>query len=55
MVLEEYHQALRQGLKEVKAAAAAGRETGLLVLPDSMEAKAVRRESLGLVEIRRGL
>ena len=51
MLLEEYHKALRQGLKEVKAAAAAGKETGLLVLPDSMEAKAVRRESLGVVEI----
>ena len=51
MVLEEYHKALRQGLKDVKAAAAAGRETGLLVLPDSMEAKAVRRESLGVIEI----
>ena len=51
MLLEEYHKALRQGLKEVKAAAAAGRETGLLVLPESMEAKAVRRESLGVVEI----
>lgn len=51
MLLEEYRKALRQGLKEVKAAAAAGKETGLLVLPDSMEAKAVRRESLGVVEI----
>lgn len=51
MLLEEYHKALRQGLKEVKAAAAAGKETGLLALPDSMEAKAVRRESLGVVEI----
>lgn len=51
MLLEEYHKALRLGLKEVKAAAAAGKETGLLVLPDSMEAKAVRRESLGVVEI----
>lgn len=51
MLLEEYHKALRQGLKEVKAAAAAGKDTGLLVLPDNMEALAVRRESLGVVEI----
>ena len=51
MLLEEYRKALRQGLKEVKAAAAAGKETGLLVLPDNMEAKAIRRESLGVVEI----
>ena len=51
MLLEEYRKALRQGLKEVKAAAAAGKETGLLVLPESMEAKAVRRESMGVVEI----
>ena len=51
MLLEEYHKALRQGLREVRSAAAAGRETGLLILPESMEAKAVRRESLGVVEI----
>ena len=33
MPMEEYRKAQRQGLKEVKAAAALGKETGLRVLP----------------------
>lgn len=50
-ILEEYHNALRLGQKEVKAAAARGEETGLQVLPGDPEELAVRRESLGVVEV----
>ena len=49
--LEEYQDALRKGLREQKAAAAAGEDTGLKVLPGNPEDLAVRRENLGLVEI----
>ena len=51
MPMEEYRKAQRQGLKEVKAAAALGKETGLRVLPGDPETLAIRRESLGIVEI----
>lgn len=51
MPMEEYRKAQRQGLKEVKAAASAGKETGLRVLPGDPETLAIRRESLGVVEI----
>lgn len=50
-VLEEYHNALRLGQKEIKAAAARGEETGLQVLPGDPEELAMRRESLGVVEV----
>ena len=50
-VLEEYHNALRLGQKEVKAAAARREETGLQVLPGDPEELAMRRESLGVVEV----
>ena len=36
-ILEEYHNALRLGQKEVKAAAARGEETGLRILPGDPE------------------
>ena len=48
MPSEDYHKAMRQGLKEVKAAQALGEETGPRTLPDAPEKLAVRRESLGL-------
>ena len=51
MPSEDYHKAMRQGLKEVKAAQALGEETGPRTLPDAPEKLAVRRESLGLAEI----
>ena len=51
MPSEDYHTAMRQGLKEVKAAQALGEETGPRTLPDAPEKLAVRRESLGLAEI----
>ena len=51
MPLEEYHKALRQGLKEEKEAIARGEEPGLRVLPENPDTLAVRRESLGVVEI----
>ena len=50
-ILEEYHNALRLGQKEVKAAAARGEETGLRILPGDPEELAMRRESLGVVEV----
>lgn len=50
-MLEEYHNALRLGQKEVKGAAARGEETGLKVLPGDPEELATRRESLGVVEV----
>lgn len=50
-ILEEYHNALRLGQKEVKAAAARGEATGLQVLPGDPEELAMRRESLGVVEV----
>ena len=49
--IRDYHKAMRQGLKEVKAAQALGEETGPRTLPDAPEKLAVRRESLGLAEI----
>ena len=51
MPLEEYHKAMRQGLKEEKEAIARGEEPGLRVLPENSDTLAVRRESLGVVEI----
>lgn len=51
MPLEEYHKAMRQGLKEEKEAIARGEEPGLRVLPENPDTLAVRRESLGVVEI----
>ena len=51
MPSEDYHKAMRQGLKEVKAAQALGEETGPRTLPDAPEKLAVRRESLGLAAI----
>ena len=51
MPSEDYHKAMRQGPKEVKAAQALGEETGPRTLPDAPEKLAVRRESLGLAEI----
>ena len=45
MPSEDYHKAMRQGLKEVKAAQALGEETGPRTLPDAPEKLAVRRES----------
>ena len=50
MPLEEYHKAMRQGLKEEKEAIARGEEPGLRVLPENPDTLAVRRESLGVVE-----
>lgn len=50
-ILEEYHNALRLGQKEAKAAAARGENTGLQVLPGDPEELAMRRESLGVVEV----
>lgn len=50
-ILEEYHNALRMGQKESKAAAARGEEPGLQVLPGDPEDLAMRRESLGVVEV----
>ena len=35
MPLEEYHKAMRQGLKEEKEAIARGEEPGLRVLPEN--------------------
>ena len=37
MPSEDYHKAMRQGLKEVKAAQALGEETGPRTLPDAPE------------------
>ena len=51
MSLEEYHKAMKQGQKDVKAALARGESQGLRVLPEDQDALAVRRESLGIVEI----
>lgn len=51
MPIEEYRKAMRQGLKEEKEAQARGEETGLRVLPENPDILAVRRESLGVVEI----
>ena len=51
MPSEDYHKAMRQGLKEVKAAQALGRRRAPAPLPDAPEKLAVRRESLGLAEI----
>ena len=51
MPMEEYKKAQKQGLRDMKAAAARGEETGLHVLPGDPETLAVRRESLGVVEI----
>ena len=50
MPSEDYHKAMRQGLKEVKAAQALGEETGPRTLPDAPEKLAVRRE-LSLIHI----
>jgi|GEM_PF-6118259 len=47
MPLEEYHKALRQGLKEEKEAIARGEEPGLRVLPENPDTLAVRRGALG--------
>lgn len=51
MPLEEYHKALRMGLRENRAAEARGEAPGLRVLPEEPEKLSVRRESLGIVEI----
>ena len=51
MSLEEYHKAMKQGQKDVKAALARGESPGLRVLPEDQDALAVRRENLGIVEI----
>lgn len=48
---EEYHKALKQGQKDVKAALSRGESQWLRVLPEDQDALAVRRESLGIVEI----
>lgn len=53
--LEEYHDALRLGQKEVKAAAARGEETRVALLPGEPEELATGRETLGLVEVPSGL
>lgn len=37
MPLEEYHKAMRQGLKEEKEAIARGEEPGLRVLPENSD------------------
>ena len=50
-MLEEYHSALRLAQKEIKAAAARGEDTGLQMLPGDPEELAMRRESLGVVEV----
>lgn len=50
-ILEEYHNALRLGQKESRAAAAQGKDPGLRVLPGDPEELALRRESLGVVEV----
>ena len=51
MPSEDYHKAMRQGLKEVKAAQALGEETGPRTLPDAPEKLAVEEKLLpsGLV------
>lgn len=51
MSMEDYHKAQRQGLKETREAEARGEDPGLRVLPEGTEALAMRRESLGIVEI----
>ena len=48
---EEYLAAQRMGLRDSKAAAAAGEDPYLKVLPGDPEELAVRRENMGLVEI----
>lgn len=48
---EEYHKALKQGQKDVKAALSRGESQWLRVLSEDQDALAVRRESLGIVEI----
>lgn len=51
MNFEEYRKALKLGQKDIRTAAARGKEDRIAVLPPEVEAQAVRRESMGIMEI----
>lgn len=51
MVYEEYRKALKLGQKDIRASHSRGKATRIAVLPEKVEAQAVRRESMGIIEI----